>query len=160
FGMRSGRRYLRRELERMLVYRHAVTAADLAMHAGARIATGPPGPRDDSGTPRPRDDSPAPPGPRDDSTFHVAITGASGFIGSMLIPLLTTGGHRVTRLVRHPPGQDEKIQWEPAGRGLDPAALRGIDAVVHLAGENLAARWTPKRKGAILESRRTGTRLL
>jgi hypothetical protein len=129
-GMRPGRGYVAHELEHLLAYRHAVTAADLAMHAGAR--SGP---------------------------LHVAITGASGFIGSMLVPLLTTGGHRVTRLVRHSPGEGE-IQWDPAGRGLDPAALRGIDAVIHLAGENIAARWSDERKRAVLESRRTGTRLL
>jgi uncharacterized protein (TIGR01777 family) len=119
-----------RELERLLAYRHAVTAADLAMHAGTH--SGP---------------------------LRVAVTGASGFIGSLLVPLLTTGGHQVTRVVRHRPGEEE-IQWDPAGLGLDPAALQGMDAVIHLAGENIAGRWTTARKRAVLESRRTGTRLL
>jgi uncharacterized protein (TIGR01777 family) len=129
-GIRLGRKRVTRELNRLLRYRHATTLGDLALHAKAR-------------------------GPR----LHVAVTGASGFMGSLLLPLLSTGGHRVTRLVRHAPGEGE-IQWDPAGSGLDPAALRGVDAVVHLAGENIAGRWTAARKRAVLESRRTGTRLL
>jgi len=124
------RRRVTRELTRMFDYRHAVTAADLAMHAAAK----------------------RPP-------MHVAVTGASGFLGSLLIPMLTTGGHRVTRLVRGPARAGE-IRWDPAGGGLEPGALRDIDAVVHLAGENIVGRWTARRKRAVLESRRTGTRLL
>ncbi|HET9298709.1 MAG TPA: TIGR01777 family oxidoreductase, partial [Candidatus Polarisedimenticolaceae bacterium] len=73
-------------------------------------------------------------------------------------PFLTTGGHRVDRLVRHGgPG----IAWDPAAGKLDAAALDGVDAVVHLAGENIGAgRWTPERKRAVLESRVQGTGLL
>ena len=130
FGFRVGRRRVARELERLLRYRHAVTAADLALHAGYR-------------------------GP----ALHVAVSGASGFIGTLLLPLLTTGGHRVTRLVRHAPGAGE-VRWDPAGAGLDPGALSGVDAVVHLAGENIAGRWTAARRRAVLESRGKGTRLL
>lgn len=92
--------------------------------------------------------------------LHIAVTGASGLIGSLLIPALTAGRHRVTRVVRHPAGPGE-IRWDPGGSGLDPALLRGVDAVVHLAGENIAGgRWTQARKHRILESRRLGTRLL
>lgn len=131
-GVRLGRARLGRELERVLAYRHAVTVADLAMHR--RVA----------GRPR----------------LHIAVTGASGLIGSLLVPALTTGGHRVTRVVRGPPGGGE-IGWDPLGAGLDPAALRGVDAVVHLAGENIAGgRWTAERKRRVLESRRVGTRVL
>jgi uncharacterized protein (TIGR01777 family) len=90
----------------------------------------------------------------------VAVTGAGGLLGSSLVPMLTTGGHRVTRLVRGAPGAGE-VRWDPAGGGLDPRALRGVDAVIHLAGENIAAgRWTAARRRRVLESRRTGTRLL
>jgi uncharacterized protein (TIGR01777 family) len=93
-------------------------------------------------------------------TLHVAISGASGLIGTMLRKSLAEAGHRVTALVRRPPGPGE-IRWDPAGSGLDPASLRGVDAVVHLAGENLAeGRWTDDRKRKILESRKLGTRLL
>ena len=78
----------------------------------------------------------------------------------MLRKLLAEAGHRVTALVRRPPGPAE-IRWDPAGSGLDPALLRGVDAVVHLAGENLAeGRWTEDRKREILESRKLSTRLL
>jgi uncharacterized protein (TIGR01777 family) len=81
-------------------------------------------------------------------------------IGSMLAPVLTGAGHQVVRIVRNAPLPGE-IHWDPAGAGLDPAALRGADAVVHLAGENIAeGRWTDARKRAILESRKRGTRLL
>jgi uncharacterized protein (TIGR01777 family) len=119
------------ELERLLRYRHAISAADLQMHAAVAQL------------------------PRQ----HVAMTGTSGFIGSLLLPALTTGGHRVTRLVRHEARQGE-LRWDPAGKGLDPASLRGVTAVIHLAGENIGARWTAARKRRIMESRRTGTRLL
>jgi uncharacterized protein (TIGR01777 family) len=93
-------------------------------------------------------------------TLHLAISGASGLIGTMLRTSLAEAGHRVTALVRRPPGPGE-IRWDPTGGGLDPASLRGVDAVVHLAGENLAeGRWTEDRKRKILESRTLGTRLL
>ena len=131
-GIRLGRSCLARELQRLLAYRHAVTAQDLAMHARG------------SGSPK----------------LRIAITGASGLIGGMLAPALTTGGHKVVRLVRRAPGPGE-IRWDPDGAGVDPEALRGVDAVVHLAGENIAgARWTETRKRLLLESRTTGTRLL
>jgi uncharacterized protein (TIGR01777 family) len=90
----------------------------------------------------------------------VVITGASGLLGRALTAFLTTGGHRVTRLVRREPREAE-IGWDPAAGRLDAAALEGVDAVVHLAGENLAAgRWTPGRKQRIRESRTQGTALL
>lgn len=78
----------------------------------------------------------------------------------MLGRRLSTGGHQVTALVRREPGPGQ-IRWDPAGSGLDPAALRGVDAVIHLAGESIAeGRWTESRKRELMESRRTGTRLL
>lgn len=81
-------------------------------------------------------------------------------IGSMLAPALAGAGHQVVRIVRKSPAPGE-IRWDPAGAGLDPEALRGVDAVVHLAGENIGqGRWTEARKRAILESRKLGTRLL
>jgi uncharacterized protein len=92
--------------------------------------------------------------------LRVAITGASGMIGSMLVSALTGAGHEVIRLVRREAGRGE-IRWDPAGAVLDPAALTGVDAIVHLAGENIGeGRWTASRKRAILESRRQGTKLL
>jgi hypothetical protein len=120
-----------REIRRTLAYRHALTVEELAMHASAAH--------------RPR--------------IHVGITGARGLLGSTLVSALTAGGHRVTRIVRHAPGPQE-ISWDPAASRLDPGDLVGNDAVVHLAGENIGARWTPARKRRILESRRNGTRLI
>ncbi len=94
--------------------------------------------------------------------MNVAVTGSSGLIGSALVPFLTTGGHRVFRVVRGVvPGAD-CIRWDPAGTGVrDAALLEGLDAVVHLAGENIGAgRWTERRKGEIRRSRVEGTRRL
>lgn len=91
--------------------------------------------------------------------LRIAVTGSSGLIGSLLIPTLLASGHSVTRLVRRPPLRDE-IRWDPDGTGLDPGALAEIEAVVHLAGENIAKVWSTRRKRAILDSRRKGTRVI
>lgn len=93
--------------------------------------------------------------------MHVLVSGASGLIGSALVPVLTTGGHTVTRLVRSTPrpGQAE-VPWEPAARSIATPALEGLDAVVHLAGESIAQRWTAEKKARIRDSRVQGTRLL
>jgi uncharacterized protein (TIGR01777 family) len=80
-------------------------------------------------------------------------------IGRALVPSLKESGHRVTRLVRRPAAAGE-ISWNPATMQLDPADLEGIDAVVHLAAENVGARWTASRKRRIRDSRVQGTRLV
>jgi uncharacterized protein (TIGR01777 family) len=94
--------------------------------------------------------------------MKVLVTGAGGLIGSALVPLLTTGGHRVTRLVRSQPRPGAaEIHWDPAAGVVDVASLEGVEAVVHLAGENIASgRWTTARKARIRESRVRGTRTL
>jgi uncharacterized protein len=94
--------------------------------------------------------------------MHVLVSGASGFIGSALVPTLTAGGHTVTRLVRSTPrpGQAE-IPWNPAARSIGTPALEGLDAVVHLAGDNIASgRWTAAKKSSIRDSRVQGTTVL
>jgi uncharacterized protein (TIGR01777 family) len=96
---------------------------------------------------------------RQRSPQHIVVSGAGGLIGSALVRWLTIQGHRVTRLVRRAPGPGE-IAWDPGAGTLDPAALEGADAVVHLSGENVGARWTTERKARIRSSRVTSTRLL
>jgi len=91
--------------------------------------------------------------------FHVAVTGASGLIGSALSRRLTAEGHRLTRLVRRRAGTGE-ISWDPDAAYLRSESLDGVDAVVHLAGENVGVRWTAARKARIRNSRVQGTSLL
>lgn len=102
--------------------------------------------------------------PQPDSArqLRVAVTGATGLVGSALVPALLAAGHRVDRVSRRRPAVGTTdIQWEPARGRLDPRALEGVDAVVHLAGETIAAlRWTPAIKERIRRSRVDGTRLL
>jgi len=94
------------------------------------------------------------------SPMHVAITGSKGLVGAALVPFLTTGGPRVTRLVRSSPDAFDLL-WDPTQGVRDLPRLEGVDAVVHLAGENIAAgRWTPRRKEEIRRSRVEGTRAL
>jgi uncharacterized protein len=93
--------------------------------------------------------------------MKILVTGSSGLIGSALVPFLTTGGHRVTRLVRSQPGLGESaIWWDPAEGTLVRNELEGYDAVIHLAGENIASRWTAQKKAQIRDSRVKGTHLL
>jgi hypothetical protein len=97
----------------------------------------------------------------DRAPLTVAVTGATGLIGSALVAFLRAGGHAVRRLrrgVADPAAGD--VTWDPAAGRLDPAVLAGVDAVVHLAGESVADRWTKARKREILRSREEGTRLL
>ena len=120
----------------MFAYRHELTASDLRRHA--RYCD------------RPR--------------LTVAVTGSSGLIGSELCHFLTTGGHAVVRLVRGEPTKaafddgTTQRKWNPAV--ADPAVLDGVDAVVHLAGENVASRWSAAKKRAIRDSRVGPTRTL
>ncbi|MFL5349172.1 MAG: TIGR01777 family oxidoreductase [Hyalangium sp.] len=132
-GRAFGGGMIRRRLERMFAYRHAVTREDLRRHA-AYAGQGP---------------------------LTVAVTGATGLMGSALVPFLTTGGHRVRRLVRgRVDAARGDVAWNPDKGELDTAALEGVDAVVHLAGATVAQRWTPEVKQLILRSRTEGTRVL
>lgn len=94
--------------------------------------------------------------------MKILISGSHGLVGSALVPLLTTSGYEVVRLVRHARtvGAPE-VEWHPDKGTIDKEQLEGIDAVVHLAGENIAeGRWTSEKKRAIRESRVNGTTLL
>jgi uncharacterized protein len=94
--------------------------------------------------------------------MNVLVTGSSGLIGAALLPCLSADGHQFTRLVRPKtrPGTNQLL-WDPDAGRLDPAAIEGFDAIVHLAGENIASRrWTAEQKRRIRESRVKSTRLL
>jgi len=121
-----------RRLTRTFRYRHSVLGEDLATPA-----------RYGGAAPR-----------------TIAVTGATGLVGRALLPFLTTQGHQVRRVIRGRPGPDD-IAWDPSAGRLDPAALEGVDGVIHLAGESIAeGRWTAEKRRRILESRTAGTTLL
>jgi uncharacterized protein len=95
--------------------------------------------------------------------MRVAITGSSGLIGSALADSLQRDGNDVVRLVRRSPRGPGEIAWNPRdpGGGLDPAALDGIDAVVHLSGAPIAGGlWTTARKAELRSSRIDSTKAL
>jgi uncharacterized protein (TIGR01777 family) len=114
------------------VYRHRQLTDDLAAHREARaVGAGP---------------------------MVVAVTGASGLVGSAFAAFLSTGGHRVIRLVRREARNDLERQWNPNRPA--PDLLDGVDAVVHLAGASIAGRFTDEHKAAIRDSRIDPTRRL
>jgi uncharacterized protein len=93
--------------------------------------------------------------------MEIAVSGASGLIGSALVQALTQAGHRVARLVRTQPGPDSPdIYWNPETAYVDTTKLDGKQAVVHLAGETIAERWSPAKKARIQSSRARGTQLM
>lgn len=92
----------------------------------------------------------------------IAVTGSTGMVGTSVVAALEARGDLVRRLVRHAVTDgDREIHWDPDRGEIDAAELNGVDAVVHLAGENIAGRrWSADFKRRILESRTKGTRLL
>jgi len=121
-----------RFLQSMFNYRHRQLAADLAALARAKAISA--------------------------DSLTIAVTGASGLIGSALTALLTTSGHRVVPLVRRLPRHAGERYWRPEDPG--PELLDGVDAVIHLAGASIGGRFTPERKKQIRDSRILPTRLL
>ncbi|MGH3096206.1 MAG: TIGR01777 family oxidoreductase [Streptosporangiales bacterium] len=119
-------------LRATFAYRHAQLAGDLASHARAAAWRADP--------------------------VTVAVSGSSGLVGRAVCALLSTGGHRVIRLVRRRAGSDDERQWNP--EAPDPALLSGVDAVIHLAGALIAGRFTEEHKSAIRASRIGPTRRL
>ncbi len=132
-GALFGERAVRRTLVRSFRFRHARTRRDLNRQRAFAA--------------RPR--------------LRIALSGASGLIGRALAAFLTTAGHEVVPLVRRTPPPPGAVSWDPAAGELDSTALACCDAVVHLAGENIAAgRWTQASKERIRASRVAGTRLI
>lgn len=119
-------------LRSMFAYRHRQLADDLATHVWARELRSAP--------------------------LTVAVTGARGFVGTALCALLTTGGHRVIRLVRGGVRAADERHWRPTAPADD--LLAGVDALVHLAGEPIAGRFTDEHKAAVRDSRIDPTRRL
>lgn len=119
-------------LRSTFVYRHRQLADDLAAHRDAAHA----------GCGR----------------LVVAVTGSAGLVGAALSAMLTSGGHRVIRLVRRAPDGPDERQWDPQRPA--PDLLAGVDAVVHLAGESIAGRFTAAHRAAIRDSRIEPTRRL
>ncbi len=124
---------IRSELGRQFAYRHRTTHADLTMHQTYDL-----------------------------SPMRIAITGASGLIGTALTAMLQGGGHTVLPVTRNESHKDpDAIFWQPRQGVIEAEKLEGLDAVIHLAGENIfALRWTDEKKERILQSRLQGTELL
>ena len=91
---------------------------------------------------------------------RIAITGSSGLIGSALVRALESRGDAVLHVVRRAARDANELSWNPETGAIEAAKLNGVDAVVNLAGENLAQRWTDSAKRRIYDSRVKGTALL
>ena len=93
--------------------------------------------------------------------MKIAVTGASGLIGTALVTHLHSAGHEVVRLVRRPPRAPDEVIWDPERGTVDLARLGGVDGAVHLAGAGVGDhRWTDAYKRTIRDSRVLGTRTL
>ncbi|PTY06904.1 TIGR01777 family protein [Opitutaceae bacterium EW11] len=125
--------WVRRKLERLFEFRHERTLQDLK--ATARY-----------GAVRP---------------MRFLISGASGLVGRALVPFLRSQGHEVVCLVRRPSGGEHEVAWDPSTGELDYHQLKGIDAVIHLAGAPIAERrWSKAVRDEIWNSRIQGARTL
>lgn len=91
----------------------------------------------------------------------IAVTGASGLVGRVLVSALRDRGYEVLRLVRRPPSAADEVTWNPDDGTIDSQALQGLTGAIHLAGDNVASgRWTEAKKARIRDSRVRGTALL
>jgi len=124
---------IRNRLEKIFACRHSTTIADIDDHRSNGL-----------------------------NPMNILVTGSNGVIGQALIPFLTTGGHRVIRLIRRPPRPGTGCSyWDPMAGNIDLCEKDNIDAVIHLAGENISqGAWTADKKKRIIESRTRGTAIL
>lgn len=90
----------------------------------------------------------------------MVVTGASGLLGSALVPALEADGHEVLRLVRRPPQGAREVAWDPARGTIDANSLAGVEVAVNLSGATIGRRWSVARKAEIRGSRVDSTRLL
>lgn len=130
-----GHHFVQRKLQRVFDYRHRLIAADIAAQAATTSGV---------------------------SSMRILVSGSTGLVGSALVPLLTTSGHTVVRLTRgSKPKDPSTIHWDPENGQIDPKDFEGFDAVIHLAGENIAGlRWSASQKIRIRDSRVVATNLL
>ncbi|HWB67884.1 MAG TPA: TIGR01777 family oxidoreductase [Mycobacteriales bacterium] len=90
--------------------------------------------------------------------MNIVVTGASGLIGSALVPALRSDGHTVTKLVRRDPRADDEARWDPMRGEVDGSAVAAADAVVNLAGAGIGdRRWTASYKRQVYDGRINGT---
>ena len=134
FGETIAGDQVRERLERQFAYRHRITQQDLALHQRYNP---------------------------EQQRLRIAISGASGLIGSNLVSFLRAGGHSVLRLVRAPSDAEDAVYWNYRMGEIEAEKLEGLDAVIHLAGEPIfGLRWTEEKKTQILSSRVRGTDFL
>jgi uncharacterized protein len=128
-----GGRWAASKIQQMFAWRHRCLGDDFRLYSQAKSQT----------------------------VMNVLITGGSGLIGQELCSLLSAGGHQVTVLTRSTQENEGSRTWQPDAEQFDPGWFEGYDAVVHLAGENIAGkRWTSSYKQKLLTSRRDVTRKL
>lgn len=93
--------------------------------------------------------------------MRIVVAGASGLLGSTLVPVLEQGGHSVIKLTRRRQALGPNtVLWDPAAGSLDPHAVSGVDAAINLSGEIILGRWTPHKRRRIRDSRVGTTGLL
>jgi uncharacterized protein (TIGR01777 family) len=127
---------VQRELERLFDYRHSLTQNDMKIRGNYLKSGG--------------------------KSLNILIAGASGLVGTDLIPFLTTQNHSVKTLVRDKKDVNENsVYWNPDHQEVNPEHLEGYDAIIDLAGDNIGnGRWTDEKKKSILESRVKATSTL
>jgi uncharacterized protein (TIGR01777 family) len=130
-----GQSFVQQKLQRIFNYRHRLIAADMAAQAAI---------------------------PSGATSMKILVSGSTGLVGSALVPLLTTSGHTVVRLTRGSKSKDPgTVSWDPEHGQIDARDFEGFDAVIHLAGENIASRrWSANQKIRIRDSRVVATNLL
>ncbi len=125
-----GLSFMRQKLESMFSYRHQITSRDIQAYSRYNSK----------------------------EKLKIAITGASGLIGQQLCAYLKGAGHDIFPMNRREKGEQNEIVWST--EGFDGTKLEGMDAVIHLAGESIASRWTKSKKNRILQSRIEGTKAI